>query len=73
MDGGQILSRKRDKQVFYVIPVKSILGKLSVVPVEDTGTIPFAMRQNARDFVDAVFDTKERETAADGGISTRGP
>ena len=51
--------RKRDKQVFYVIPVESILGKLPVVPIGDTGTIPFAMRQNARDFVDSAFDTKE--------------
>ncbi len=39
--------RKRDKQVFYVISVESILGKLPVVPIGDTGTIPFAMRQNA--------------------------
>ncbi len=72
--------RKRDnKQVFYVIPVESILGKLLVVPVGDTGTIPLVMRQNERDFVDAAFDTKEgsglrtQETAADGGTSTRGP
>ena len=54
-----IYERKRDSQVFYVLPVASILGKLSVVPIGDTGTIPFAMRQNARDFVDAAFDTSE--------------
>ena len=51
--------RKRDKQVFYVFPVESILGKLPVVPIGDTGTIPFAMRQNAMDFVEAAFDTNE--------------
>ena len=34
-------------------------GKLPVVPIGDTGTIPFAMRQNARDCVDAAFDTSE--------------
>ncbi len=45
--------------MFYVIHVESILGKLPVVPIGDTGTIPFAMRQNERDFVDAAFDTKE--------------
>jgi hypothetical protein len=68
-----VYERKRDKQVFYDIPVESILGKLPVVPFGDTGTIPFAMRQNERDFVDAAFDTKEgQETAADGGTSTRG-
>ena len=60
--------RKRDKQVFYVIPVESILAKLPVVPIGDTGTIPFAMRQNARDFVDAAFDTKEGS-----GDGSRGP
>jgi hypothetical protein len=47
----------QDKQVFYVIPVESILGKLPVVPIGETVTILFAMRQNARDFVDAAFNT----------------
>ncbi len=51
---------KRDKQVFYVIPVESILSKLPVFPIGDTGTVPFAMRQNARDFVDMAFDTIRR-------------
>ncbi len=30
-----------------------------MVPIGDTGTIPFAMRKDARDFVDVAFDTKE--------------
>jgi hypothetical protein len=34
----------RQKQILYVIPVESILGKLPVVPVGDTGTIPHRMR-----------------------------
>ncbi len=51
--------RKTDSQVFYVLPVESILGKLPVVPVGDTGTIPYSMRQHA-----AAFDT--REGAGDG-------
>ncbi len=46
-------------QVVYVLPVETILGKLPVVPIGDKGTIPFAMRQNARDFVDMAFDTKQ--------------
>ncbi len=50
---------KRDSQVLYVLPVESVLGKLPVVPIGDTGTIPFAMRQNARDFADAAFDNSE--------------
>jgi hypothetical protein len=32
------------KPVLYVIPIQSILGKLPVVPVGDTGTIPYHLR-----------------------------
>jgi hypothetical protein len=32
------------KPVLYVVPMQSILGKLPVVPVGDTGTIPHRMR-----------------------------
>ena len=32
------------KTVLYVIPIQSILGKLAVVPVGDTGTIPYHLR-----------------------------
>ena len=56
--------RKQDNQVFYVLLVEYILGKLPVVPVGDTGTIPYSMRQHAEDFVGAAFDTRER--AGDG-------
>ena len=42
--------------MFYVLPVENILGKLPVVPVGDTGTIPYSMWQHAEDFVDAAFD-----------------
>ena len=56
--------RKQDNQVFYVLLVECILGKLPVVPVGDTGTIPYSMRQHAADFVGAAFDT--REGAGDG-------
>ncbi len=41
--------RKHDDQVFSVLPVKSILRKLPVFPVGDTGTIPFSMWQNVGD------------------------
>ncbi len=54
-----VYERKHDSQMLYVIPVESVLGNLPVVPIDDTGTIPFAMCQNARDFVDAAFDTSE--------------
>ncbi len=69
-----MFERKSDEQVFYVLPVESVLGKLPVGLIGDTDTIPFAMRQHAEDFVGAAFDTgRDRETASDGGTSIRGP
>jgi hypothetical protein len=55
-----VYERLHDNQVFYVLPVESILGKLAVVPVGEIGTIPYCME----DFVGAAFDT--REGAGDG-------
>ncbi len=37
----------------------SVLGKLPVVLIGDMGTIPFAMRQHAEDFVGTAFDNRE--------------
>jgi hypothetical protein len=54
-----VYERRPGNQVFYVLLVESILGKLPVVPVGDTGTIPYSMRQHAEDFVGAAFDTRE--------------
>ena len=34
------------KPILYVVPIQSILGKLSLVPVGDTGTIPHRMRNS---------------------------
>ena len=31
------------KPIMYVVPIQNILGKLSLVPVGDTGTIPHSM------------------------------
>ncbi len=50
--------------LYRCIGFQMILGKLPVVPVGDTGTIPYSMRQHAADFVGAAFDT--REGAGDG-------
>ncbi len=61
-----VYERKQDSQVFHNLPVESILGKLPVVPVGDTGTIPYSMRQHAADFVCGAFDT--REGASDGSL-----
>lgn len=51
--------RQVGHEVFYVLPISSLLGKLPVVPVGDTGTIPFSMRRSAEDFVKAAFDSAE--------------
>ena len=46
------------KPIVYVLPIKNILGKLSVVPAGDTGTVPFRLK---RDFErsGACFDRKK--------------
>ena len=49
------------KSNLYVVPIQSILGKLPLVPVGDTGTIPHRMR-NA--FPGAPGD--RRQGAGDG-------
>ena len=51
-----VYERREQAQVFYVIPVSSILGRLPLVPVGATGTIPFAMRQESADFPGASCD-----------------
>jgi hypothetical protein len=34
------------KPILYVIPVENILGKLPLVPVGDTGTVPHRLRSD---------------------------
>jgi len=45
-------------QVLYVIPITSILGRLALVPVGETGTIPYSMRKEAISFPGAACDSK---------------
>jgi hypothetical protein len=54
-----VYEHRPDNPVLYVLPVESILEKLPVVPVGDTETIPYCMRQHAEDFLGAVFDTRK--------------
>jgi hypothetical protein len=53
-------------QMLYVVLVTSILGRLPVVPVGTTGTVPYCMSKEleARDFHGASCDSKE--DAGDG-------
>ncbi len=54
-----VYERLPDDQVFYVLPVESMLGKLPIVPVGDTGTIPYCMLQHTEELFGAVFDASE--------------
>jgi len=56
-----LYERKQNQQVLYVIPISSILGKLPLIPVGDTGTIPFSMRDELHEFDGASCDTKPGE------------
>jgi hypothetical protein len=42
----------------YVVPITSILGRLALVPVGDTGTIPFSMSNEKIDYPGAICDSK---------------
>jgi hypothetical protein len=46
-------------QVLYVVPITLILGRLALVPVGDTGTIPFSMRKQTREFPGTLCDSKD--------------
>ncbi len=50
--------------VLYIIPVTSILGRLALVPIRETGTIPFSMHKESADFPGAACDSKK--DAGDG-------
>jgi hypothetical protein len=55
-----LYERKLDIQVYCVLPITSIRGKLPVAPVGDTGTVPFSMREYAEEFINVAFDSSER-------------
>lgn len=59
-----IYERKSHQQVLYVVPIASILSRLPVVPVGDTGTIPYSMRAETAEFPGASCDS--RQDAGDG-------
>ena len=60
-NGTMLYERKQNQQVLYVIPISSILGKLPLIPVGDTGTIPFSMRDELHEVDWASCDTKPGE------------
>jgi hypothetical protein len=60
-DSKIIYQRRTQSQVLYVVPITSILGRLALMPVGDTGTIPFSMRNEKLepDFSGAICDSKK--------------
>ena len=67
-NSAMIYARKSNQQVLYVLPITSILSKLPLVPVGDTGTIPNSMRGEAADLmVGPVTQSLERGMGAGGG------
>ena len=68
-DSKIVFERSMQSQVLYVVPITSILGRLALVPVGDTGTIPFTMRKESKDF-DHATQRWALATAAAGGTST---
>jgi hypothetical protein len=67
-DSKIIFERRMQSQVLYVVPITSILGRLALVPspVCDTGTIPFTMHKESKDFDGASCDTKMGAGDRDG-------
>ena len=53
-------------QVLYVVPITSILGRLGLVPVGETGTIPFSMRKEKRYYHDPGASCDSKKDAGDG-------
>jgi hypothetical protein len=57
-DSKIIYEQRMQSQVLYVVPITSILGRLALVPVGDTGTIPFSMLNEKTDYPGAICDSK---------------
>ncbi len=55
-DSKIIYERHTQSQNLYVVPITSIsgVGRLALMPVGDTGTIPFSMRNEKLDFSGAL-------------------
>ena len=67
-DSKIVYERRMQSQVLYVVPITSILGKLALVPVGDTGTIPFSMHKQTREHI--ATPRMVLVTAIDGGTSS---
>ena len=72
--GSQIIYElDHKKPVLYVIPIEHILGKLPVVPVGDTGTIPHHLRGATSFRARPATAGRMRAMDARCGLSTLGP
>ena len=55
-----VYERRESSQVLYVIPVSSILGRLPLVPVGNTGTIPYEMQRESANFEGSSCDKTKK-------------
>lgn len=56
-----------NKQVLYVVPVLALLGRLPLVPVSDTGTIPFSMSAESAQYPGACCGSCLMQAMPAGG------
>ena len=61
---------KETQQVLYVVPITSIVRRLALVPVGDTGTIPYLHCHST--LVPHVTQGIKQAMEAGGGMSTLG-
>ncbi len=62
-----ICERCESVQALYVIPASSNLGRLPLVPVGASGTIPYSMRRDSVDYPGASCDKSENHLHPVGG------
>ncbi len=65
-DSKIIFERRMQSQVQCVVLTTSILGRPALVPVGDTGTIPFTMRKESKDFPGASSNSDSKLGAGEG-------
>ena len=70
----KIYKWKFQSQVFYVIPVSSVLGRLPVIPVGEQELFRILCAVTRRTFLERpLIQRNTHQSAADSGTSTLGP
>ncbi len=72
--GRKLGTYKRDSQIFYVLSVESILGKLPFFPMVTRAPFRLQCAKTLETLSTPLLTpARDLETAANGGTSTRGP